>query len=201
MATAGTAAAVPGGSSAFGASSVDFQQRYYGWLLGSSTAPLLQDNFCGETVDGTFFLNTTIVPVTDATCTIPTGTRLVASPGGTVWWFPTDATTDAGLLAVRDASLTDITNVTATLDGRALEVQSGFAKTDVYTIPLAPDSFIKTYDPNTAGLTQTRVASGGWILRIQPLPPGSHTLVLSDDIDGVSYTATFHLTVSAGSHS
>ena len=193
-----SAAGIPGNSSAFGASATVWQQRYLGWLFGSETDPLLQSNFCGETVDGAFFLNAAINPVFDATCTIPTGTQLVGSPGGSIAWFPSDSTTDQGLLAARDAFISHISNAAATLDGRSLEVQSGFATTGVYTIPLAPESFIKTVDPNTANLTETRVASAAWILRLQPLPPGSHTLVLSDSIDGVPFTATFHITVQPG---
>jgi hypothetical protein len=193
-----SAAEVPGHSSAFGGSALDWQQQYLGWLFGSETNPLMQSDFCGETVGNAFLLNAAINPVTEVTCTIPTGTRLVGSPGGSISWSPTDATTDTGLLAARDEFISHITDTAATLDGHPLEVQSGYAASDVYTIPLAPDSFVKTVDPNTAGLTETRVASAAWIIRIHPLPPGSHTLVLSDKIDGVSYTATFHLTVQPG---
>ena len=137
-------------------------------------------------------------PVLDATCTIPAGTTLVGSPGGTIRWQPTDATTDQGLLALRDADMTNITGAAGTLDGQPLDVQSGFATPGAYTIPLAPGSFIKAVDPATAGLTQTRVASGGWIVQIRPLPPGLHTIVLSDLIGGAPYIATFHITVEAG---
>lgn len=195
------AGAVPGGSSAFSASSVARQQRWMAWAFGSETNPLLQDNFCGEKVGDAFFLNAAINPVLEATCTIPRGTPLVASPGGAISWYPTDATTRRGLLAARDEFISHVSDAVASLDGKALDVQRGFATSGVYTIPLAPDSFVKTVDPNTAELTRTRVASAGWILRIPPLRHGSHTLVLSDKIDGVSYTATFHITVTRGSHS
>jgi hypothetical protein len=148
------------------------------------------------------YLNAAAVPVLEADCQIPTGTPLVASPGGIFDWDSTNSMTDAELLALRDLDFqTNIDpNPSATLDGQPLDVQSGFAKTGVYTISVAPGSLIPTVDPTfPAGQTQVRIASAVWIVRIQPLPPGSHTLVLADTIGGTPFTATFHITVRPGS--
>jgi hypothetical protein len=93
----------------------------------------------------------------------------------------------------------DVANPTASLDGRPLDVKSGFAKTGVYTIPVQAGSYIKSDPTFPPALTRTRVASAGWIVRIHPLRPGTHDLALADELfDGTNwtpFTATFHITV------
>jgi hypothetical protein len=185
---------VPGNSSAFGASKVVWQQRLFGWLFGSATNPLLQEGFCGQVIDHVFYFNAAAAPVVEANCVIPTGTPMVASPGGTIEVAPVDGTTDQALLTKLNTDSAALSNPSATLDGRPLDVTSGFANAGAYTIPVEAGSFIPTVVP-TFTLTQTRVASAAWIIRIHPFPPGQHELVLADDIAGQPFTATFHITV------
>jgi hypothetical protein len=197
VANPAVAGSVPAGSSAFGASSVTWQQRYLSWLFGSDTNPLMQDGFCGQTIDGVLFLNAAVIPNFDATCTVEPGTKLLASPGGTIEWEPTNGTTDEQLLAQLAVDEAAIQNAAATLDGRTLDVQDGFAHAGAYTIPVADNSFIKTVDPGfPSDLTEARVASSAWIVRFTPLTPGSHTLVVSDTIAGDPFVATFHINVT-----
>ena len=99
LASPALAGGVPGGSSAFGASSAAWQQRYLAWLFGSATNPLMQNGFCGQTFGGVLFLNAATIPNFDANCTVKAGTRILASPGGTIEWEPTNGTTDQQLLA------------------------------------------------------------------------------------------------------
>jgi hypothetical protein len=201
-ATAAQGPDLPSGSSSFGASSAVWEQRLVGWLFGSATNPLLQDNFCGEQVGNVFFLNVATVPSYEATCEIPTGTQIVASPGGTVVWEPTEAQTDEGLLDELSGAVADLSNPTAAVDGHPLDVANAFVGPLVYTIPVAEGSFIKTVDPTfPAELTETRIASAAWILRIHPLPPGEHEIILGDEIGGEAFTATFHITVTPGHRS
>jgi hypothetical protein len=197
VAAPATAQPLPERSAGFGASSVVWQQRWMAWAFGSETNPLLRDNFCGEEINNVFFLNAAANPGTvEVACTIPTGTRLLATPGAAIAWFPTDATTDQGLLEARDAFLVGITNGTVSLDGKSLAVPREFTRVGVYKIPLSPNSLIKTVDPNTANLTKTRVSSGGWFMRLSPLRRGVHTLVISDTIDGTLFRIIFHITVA-----
>jgi hypothetical protein len=114
----------PSGSSAFGASSVVWQQRYMAWLFGSATNPLMQDGLCGQTIDGMLFLNAATVPDFEATCTVKPGTKILASPGGTIEWEPTNGTTDAQLLAQLALDSASIQNAAGSLDGRALDEAS-----------------------------------------------------------------------------
>ena len=191
------AASLPGVSSAFGGSSITWQRHYMSWLFGSETNPLMRESYCGESIDGVLFLNAATVPNFEATCTVQPGTRILASPGGSIEWAPTNGTTDEQLLAQLAADATAVQNAAGTLDGRTLNVQDGFAVAGAFTIPVADDSFIKTVDPGfPTNLTETRVASDAWMVRLMPLSPGSHTLVLSDTIAGDPYVATFHINVA-----
>jgi hypothetical protein len=140
--------------------------------LGSSTNPLFNPTFCGEMVGDVFFLNAAGEPNVEADCEVPAGTWLVGSPGGSLG-LPDDATpTDAEILAARDADFVGVTDASATLDGKALDVESGFAKTGVYTVPVEAGSFIKELYPAFEHLDEARVASAAWMVRIPPLTPG-----------------------------
>jgi hypothetical protein len=188
--------ALPTKSHAYGASLLTWQQRWVQWAFGSSTNPLLS-GICGEKVGKLFFLSVAIEPGTEVNCVIPTGTPLLATPGGVVAWASTDGQTREEILADRDAGLVGISEPRVTLDGRSLRVADSFRLSDVYTIALEPGNFIQTVDPAVSRDT-TRVASGLWLVRITPLPPGQHELVLSDVIDGTVFDITFHITVRKG---
>jgi hypothetical protein len=188
--------AVPAKSHAYGASLLTWQQRWVQWAFGSSTNPLLS-GICGEKVGRLFFLNAAIEPGTEVNCVIPTGTPLLATAGGAFAWAPTDGQTREELLASRDAAFVGITDPRATLDGRPLRVADSLRFSDVYTIRLEPGNFVQTVDPGVPG-DSTRVATAGWFVRITPLSPGQHELVLSDVIDGTVFDVTFHITVRRG---
>jgi len=47
-----------------------------------------------------------------------------------------------------------------------------------------------------AEAVRARVASNAWMVRLTPLTPGSHTLTLSDTINGDPFVATFHINVT-----
>src|SRR4029079_12707406 len=74
------------------------EQAWTAWALGGSSNALLADDFCGEIVEGKFFLT---VPLgsgaTELDCTIPSGMQAVASPFGAFSWAPTDGKTGTKL--------------------------------------------------------------------------------------------------------
>jgi len=183
--------AIPATSNAYGASLLTWQERWVQWAFGSSTNPLI-GGICGEKVGRLFFLNAAIAPGTEVDCDIPKGTPLLATPGGTVVWDPT--ATREELLAARDDALAGNSDPRATLDGHSLRVDDALRVSDVYTVALEPGNFIQTVDSGVSG-DAIQVASGGWFLRIQPLQPGRHELVLSDVIAGTVFDITFHITV------
>lgn len=189
--------AVPAGSRAFGGSSLAWQQAWIEWVFGSSTNPLLAETLCGETVDGVYFLTGAMDAGQQRHCRIPTGTPLLAAPGGTVAWWGVDGTSAAQLLAARDALIAPFSDVRVVLDGREIPVDGTYAESGVYPIDMEPGNFMETLgipvveDP-------LRVASAGWFVRIRPLPPGERVLVLSSDFAGSPADITFHLEVVPG---
>jgi hypothetical protein len=151
---------------------------------------------CGEKVGRLFFLTATTQPgVTEVNCHIRPGTPLLATPGGNVVWAPTNGQTREELLASRDALLSALADPRATLDGHSLgNLDDTLRLSDVYTVALEPGNFIQAVDPAVSG-TETRVASNGWFVRLHPLTPGHHELVLSDRIQGDLFEIVFHITV------
>jgi hypothetical protein len=99
------------------------------------------------------------------------------------------------LLVARDGCLEQVSDPQAILDGSPLRLEDAPRLTDVYTIKLEPGNFIQTVDDGVPG-DETEVASGGWFVRINPLTPGEHELLLSTVIDGAEVAAiAFHITV------
>jgi hypothetical protein len=100
------------------------------------------------------------------------------------------------LLAARDLSLQDLSNVTATLDGRPLDLR--FAKTGVYTMLIEKGSLLNTDPDSPPERTESRIAIAA---RMVPMPPsGRHArtqtarfVTLPDPVP-VPFTATFPIT-------
>lgn len=203
LAASAPAAAHPGlkpppHSHAFGGSLVNWQKRWFGWVFGSSANPF-ETGICGERVGRMFFLTAALEPGTEVDCHLRPGTPLLASPGGAITW-PNPGDTPAILPAdVKSAFAEGVfSDPAAALDGRSLgNLDPALRLTDVYTIPLEPGNFIQSVDPDNPEVAgdHAQVASGGWFLRITPLRPGQHTLVLLDRIEGDLYDITFHITV------
>jgi hypothetical protein len=186
----------PPQSHAYGASLLTWQKRWMAWAFGSGTNPLLNE-VCGEQVGMVFFLTAAEEPGTEVDCRIPPGTPLLATPGGCIIWpFPEE--TPEEMLEERDACLEELSEPSATLDGRSLgDLDHLLRRTGLYTIALEPGNFIQEVEPENEAVSgdHTLVTSGGWFLRIPPLPPGHHVLVLSDQTEGGLLDITFHLTV------
>jgi hypothetical protein len=96
-------------------------------------------------------------------------------------WAPTYGQTRQELLAARDADWESVNffDPRVILDGRSLGgVDDSLRFSDVYRVPLEEGNFLQSVDPGVPG-DQTRVASVGWFVRLRPLSPGRHTLVLA----------------------
>jgi hypothetical protein len=167
------------------------------WAFGSSTNPLLEEEFCGEQVGKVFFLTAAVQPGTEVDCQIPAGTPLLGTAGGCIVW-PSPEQTPEEMLEERDACLEGLSEPSATLDGRSLgDLGPPMTSAGLYTIALEPGNFIQEVDPENEVVSgdHTLVTSGGWFLRIQPLSRGPHELVLSDRSEGEPLDITFNLTV------
>jgi hypothetical protein len=179
------------GSHAWGASLVTWQERWSAWALGSRNNPTATD-ICGEKVGNVFFLNTTVdLGVKRVECHPPPGTRLLALVAGSFVvpsFPPAHVETDQELLdEARTLDATD--HPRATLDGSSLGTSLTEASrrfTPVYTIPLERGNFWSALDPTFNTVDETRQASAGWWLRLNPLRPGHHELFPANDVPGLA---------------
>jgi len=189
----GLAAPISASSATEGSPSVQnliWARRLNFYYFGSSANPLLNGS-CGKVFDGTFILTSAIESGQELHCTIPHGLPILASPAGSIE-FESVPTPPSVMLARLDASLADITDRHATLDGTALPLH--LVKSFVHPLTLQPGNLIQTVDPAVTGAS-TPVATGDWLTWIRHLSSGHHTLVLSDRFDGAIADITFHLTV------
>lgn len=156
------------------------------WAFGSSTAPLLQEDLCGERVGDVFFLTVVAGSPTSITrrvdCTVQSGVPVLVTPGGVITWAPTDGTTDRQLQLSLFRFLPHliVQSVRLVLDGREID-HGPLVVPDPYTIQLEPGNFLQTLDPAVTG-DSTRVADGAYF-RLLHLDPGDHTLVASAKYD------------------
>ena len=178
-----------------GPAPVTEERRFFGWLGGSATDPIDHPELCGERVGGEFFLNVATSGDQHVTCVVRSGVPLVGAAGGAFSSAESRQDTDASLEAMLDAALATLSDFHAVLDGQELAVP--LERTGVYTIHVEPGSFISQDPAFAAGQRQTRVTAGGAMVHIDRLPVGSHTLVLSDQIDGEPFQVTFSINVVA----
>jgi hypothetical protein len=180
---------VPGaaGASTSGDTGGSLRRQWIQWAFGDSGAPLLQEDLCGEVVDGVFFMTVAGGSPTSVTrridCEIASGVPVLATPGGFIGWAPTDGTTDQRLARTLFDALENlrINSVHLRLDGE--EVPHGDLKvSDPYTLPLEPGNLIQTVDPAVVG-DSTRVIYGWYFKLIPSLTPGDHVLVATDRFD------------------
>ena len=116
--------------------------------MGSNTNPLVDPGFCGEIVDGRFFLNLAGVLDASYACEIPAGATIVASAGYAILWKPTDARSDQRLRHLLNPDLHHFGPPHGRLDGEVVDLGPSFAKTNVYRIAVGEDSLIQTADPD-----------------------------------------------------
>jgi hypothetical protein len=170
------------------------------WAFGSSTNPLLQENFCGERVGDTFFLTVTAgaPDVRIVHCRIPAGVPILVPPGGVISWAPTDGRTDSQLFQTTARQLESVIleSVKVKLDGEPVPVGRLFVS-DPFNLDLEPGNLIQEIDPNVTG-DSTRVMFAYWFVYIPRLSSGSHLLVTSDKFQDVGLFRTrFHINVGS----
>jgi hypothetical protein len=167
------------------------QQNFFAWLLGSDSNPIV-NGICGEQVADVFYLNVALnAGNTEYSCSIPVGTRIVASPGGAFANQPVDGMTDAELLDALPPYEAPLSDPAVSVDGRSLHIDA-YNRAGAYSIPLGANSLLAGAVPGTS----IRIATSGWFERVPTLSPGAHTIIISDEISGDVFQATFHITVT-----
>jgi hypothetical protein len=174
------------------------QRLWVRWALGSDTNPFLTPGFCRERMASRYFFTATVQPSTEVDCRIRQGTPVLASWAGTAFWSTGGSLTPAELEAAVADDLALYSDVTATLDGKALDVDAHLKSGGTYRIEVGEHSFIRAVDPDFPdGAGSARIASGGWFARIRHLPVGEHELVVTAEYDGDPLDITYHIQVTA----
>jgi hypothetical protein len=194
------------GVSARKATPARLHRAWIDWAFGSSGAPLLDPEFCGEQVGNVFFLTVAGGAPESVTrrldCDIPADVPILVTPGGAIAWAPTDGETDRQLRRSLFNMLSEliVQSVHLSLDGEEID-HGPLEVPDPYTLALEPGNLIQTVDPNVTG-DSTRIADGFYFKLIGPLDPGDHVLVASDKFNYtgageiVRYRTTFRLHVA-----
>jgi hypothetical protein len=158
------------------------EQAWTAWLLGDGSAPPLADDFCGEIVDGRFFLTITFTGVAEIDCQIPAGVEAVASPFGAIAWSPTDGKNGTKLfhsaLGYLDGAIPK--SVSVAVDGATLPREPMICS-DAFQITLEPGNALQQIDPNVTG-DSSKAVTCGWFTLVGPLSAGQHTV----DVTGQS---------------
>jgi hypothetical protein len=158
---------------------------------------LLVDNCNANQGGKVFFLPHTFfgdpINQVETFCTVPTGTMIFASVGGTAWWND-QGQTDEELLEGVVSSLPDFQNLRLVVDGIEVgNIQDYLFISAVFTLELPENNIF-----GSPGGT-FRAVAGGWHAMLAPLPPGEHTIVLHDElVTGGAAEVIVHLTVVPG---
>ena len=173
-------------------------REWVAWAAGSNTNPLVDPAFCGEIVDGRFFLNLAGVLEGRYDCEIPAGVTIVASAGYAIFWKPTDARSDQRLRHLVNQNLQHFGPPHGRLDGEVVDLGPSFAKTNVYRIAVGEDSLLQTADPDFPdGRTHTKVAAGAWVFKVSSLAVGDHRLAVRQRVFGNRAKAIFRITITS----
>jgi hypothetical protein len=194
---------MPSGARVRGHSLLEWEQLYVEWLTTSSSNVLFNGG-CGEVVDGVYFPPAATQPGAEATCDVPTGTFVLASPAGTFSEIPTYGRTDAAILADAEATWTRLVSDAVTIDGESVPVtQEGATVHEVGPVEEGsfydlvcegtPPPCVRDFAPGET----IRLASIADVVLLRPMPPGTHVLHETADFtifpQPVDITITLHV--------
>ena len=174
------------------------EQAWTAWALGGSSNALIAEDFCGEIVEGKFFLT---VPLgsgaTELDCTISSGMQAVASPFGAFSWAPTDGKTGTKLFNATFGYLKGVVPkaVKIAVDGSTLP-KGPMICSQPFDISLEPGNSLQRLDPKVKG-DSTKVVTCGWFFLVGPLSAGSHTIDTAGRVKGGDgFTLRYNVTVT-----
>jgi hypothetical protein len=194
---------LPPAAHVHGHSLLEWQQMYVDWLTTSSSNVLFNGG-CGEIVDGVYFPPAATQPGAKATCDIPTGTFVLASPAGTFSEIPTYGRTDAAIFADARATWAFLVSDAVTLDGKSVPVtEEGATVHDVGPVEEGsfydlvcegtPPPCVRDFAPGKT----IRLASVADLVLLHPMSPGTHVLHEAADFtifpEPVDITITLHV--------
>ena len=176
---------------------MSIEQAWTAWLLGGSSNALLAKDFCGEVVDGRFFLTITAATgATELNCEIPAGVEAVASPFGGIAWAPTDGKNGTALFnsALEYVHGVVPRAVNVQVDGVSLP-KGPMICSQPFDIALEPGNSMQQIDPKVKG-DSTKAVTCAWMYLVGPFSAGSHTVVIGGKVKGSTpYEVRYNVTV------
>jgi hypothetical protein len=185
---------------------------WWQWILAIETAqnPLLDDTgqYCaaGQRGHEWYLAGTFTGQPVERTCSIPVGTSLFFPVINNVWIDTPNAPAGTNCYQfgipmldlgrqINKAVIDAATNVSATLDGRALQITR--LQSDVFDVALPADNIFSAFiDCPDAGVYQA--VEEGLYAKVQPLSRGNHELTLRAESGGFVIDVTYHLIVTPG---
>ena len=171
------------------------------WLQWSLEVPASQNTvFHGDTCEvnqegNVFFVPTSIDVDMHYTCTVPAGAHLLACPALGVAFLGLDADTVPEVRALVEESLTHLTDVQMSVDGRPL---SGLLER--YLVLQHGSTTVELPEDAIFGLPSGphEIVGGGVCVMLHPLSVGHHVITMSDAFDptvGTVASSTTEITV------
>ena len=181
------------------AEAMGIEEGWAAWALGSSSNALLgEEGFCGEVVDGRFFLALTLgTGATELDCAIPSGVEAVASPFGALAWAPTDGKTGTKLFNSALGYLDGVVpkSVSVKVDGTALPREPMMCSLP-FEVALEPGNSLQRIDSAVKG-DSTKVVACAWMYLVEPLSDGQHTIDIGGKTKGnPGFTLRYNVTVA-----
>lgn len=171
---AATFGVVAAGQSPLGTAYPEWARRWnqWFWSLPAEGHPMLTDNCqAGQATDAfiippTYFGNTLVT-----SCEVGADQYILVVPGS-ISCSRDPGDTDEALLACADGARPEFSNVRVTVDGQELPMMDTFwTVSPITTVELSDDNFFGS--PGGA----TDIVTGGWFAMLEPLTPGTHTIV------------------------
>jgi len=182
----------------FASDAMAIEQAWTAWVLGSSSNPLLAEDFCGEVVDGRFFLTVSVgTGATELDCEIPAGVEAVASPFGAFTWAPTDGKTGTQLFNATFDYLDGVVPraVNVQVDGTSLPKEPMICS-QPFDIALEPGNSLQQIDPKVKG-DSTKVVTCAWFYLVGPFSSGQHTVDVTGKVKGSpAFELRYNVTVA-----
>jgi hypothetical protein len=176
-----TTLVAPPGSDPLGVSYSDWGDQWWEWI---ATAPAAENpmftGICPTDQTGEVFFLPQVLGgmVSESACEVGAEQWILASPGG-VLWTNDDGETVEEMQPLVEGEKGGFSNLSVTIDGTEVpDIDSYWAVGSGIHLAFGEDN-VFGYDPGT----ERDAVGGGWFVMIPPLEPGSHTIVVRDDVD------------------